>query len=121
MSNKKDNKQREIKHQVWACEGDLFHPIILLTAQQLGLITIDSGIEFEYNETSLANVLEKMFGFKDGWYEKELLEVQKGRFGNQVMHDKHRFFGIERTDKEWLNCGMASDEIKQLMKFGEVL
>lgn len=113
--------KKEVQHQVWVCEGDLFHPIILSTAQQLGLITVDNVDTFEYTPDQLSDVLEKLFGFKNGWYDSEMLISQLGRFGNQVMENKHRYFGNERTDKEWLSCGMASEEIKQIMKFGEVL
>ena len=112
MSN---NKQRIL---VFCTDSDINDQTVKKLATQMGTLT---SVNDEYNEQSLSYVLENLFGFHKGNYEKELIEGgQRTRFGKTV-EDEHRYIGSERLDREWCTSSMASQEAKEVFKFGEVL
>ena len=114
MSNN-NNKQRIL---VFCTDSDINDLTVKKLATQMGVLDKPSK---EYNEQSLSYVLENLFGFHKGNYEKELIEGgQRTRFGKTV-EGEHRYIGSERLDKEWCTSSMASQEAKEVFKFGEIL
>ena len=109
------NKQRIL---VFCTDSDINDLTVKKLATQMGVLDKPSQ---EYNEQSLSYVLENLFGFHKGNYEKELIEGgQRTRFGKTV-EGEHRYIGSERLDREWCTSSMASQEARELFKFGEVL
>lgn len=116
MNNKNYNSKQRIL--VFCTDSDINDPTVKKLATQMGTLT---SVNDEYNEQSLSYVLENLFGFHKGNYEKELIEGgQRTRFGKTV-EGEHRYIGSERLDKEWCTSSMASQEAKEVFKFGEVL
>lgn len=122
----KDSCRRQIV-PVYACQSDTTHPKVLELAKGSGLITearykalIDNevGVKPELLPDELALVLETYFGFKGGIYEiHECHGIQKTRMGKQLAGEL-RYTGEERTDKEWLESGLASREALEFSKYG---
>lgn len=125
----KDNCRRQIV-PVYACQSDTTHPKVLELAKGSGLITearykalIDNevGVKPELLPDELALVLETYFGFKDGICEiHEIHDTQKTRMGKQLAGE-YRYTGEERMDKDWLESGLASTEVKEFSKYGGVV
>ena len=113
-------------NQIWVTSADLYDKKILLTAITIGIVKKErlkeysSYEEFVYTPDELSQVLENIFGFYKGNYHQELIAKQHSRFCG-VVENHHRYFGIERSDKSWLSSGMCSEEMKQIVKFGDVL
>ena len=113
-------------NQIWVTSADLYDKKILLTAITVGIIKKErlkeyaSYEEFVYTSDEVSQVLENIFGFYKGNYSQELIEKQRSRFCG-IVENQHRYFGIERSDKAWLSSGMCSEEMKQIVKFGDVL
>lgn len=116
MSNKSYNSKQRIL--VFCTDSDINDPTVKKLATQMGVLDKPSQ---EYNEQSLSYVLENLFGFHKGNYDKELIEGgQRTRFG-KLVEGEHRYIGSERLDKEWCTSSMASQEAKEVFKFGEIL
>ena len=106
------------KVMVFCTDTDLNDITVKNLAVKLNAI---SSPDEEYTDESLSFVLENLFGFYKGNYEKEFIEGgQRTRFGKTV-EGEHRYIGIERLDKEWCTSGMVSKEALEIYKFGEVL
>lgn len=112
---------------VYASQSDTTHPKVLELANTAGILSnerlealllTEQGVKAELEPIELGEVLEKFFGFKDGICEiHECHGVQKTRFGKQLAGEL-RYTGEERTDKDWLESGMASSEVKEFSKYG---
>ena len=132
MSDKEQHNKKYRKGiSVYACESDIKHQVILDLAQQAGLISKDRydgfidcwlrDIDIELNETELSDILKNFFGFNLGNYEEHLIEgVQKTRFNGEKMGEI-RYIGEERTDRDWIETGLASREAKEICNYGDVL
>lgn len=126
----KENTRRQII-SVFASQSDTTHPKVLELAKESGyiqeeryesLISPPTGVKPELEPDELAQVLENYFGFYKGIVEiHECHGIQKTRFGDKRAGEL-RYCGEERTDKDWLESGMASQEVKDFSKYGgEVL
>lgn len=127
-----DEKQYKKKYHgipVYACLSDTLNPKLLSLAHSAGVLCKErytelmtpSKHEKELTDMELSILLEAYFGFQDGVYEEYIIEGrQKSRFGKDVLGET-RYTGIERTDKDWINTGLASGEAKEISKFGDVL
>lgn len=108
---------------VYVTEDDLQHPVmhkVLLKGNFISEKDIVNG-RINYNEKLLTSVLKKCFGFKDGIYEMEEISRQTNRIGGNIVKNKIRYVGIERQDKSWVESPMASQEVKEIYKWGEPL
>lgn len=108
---------------VYVTECDLQHSVMKKVLLKGGFIEekdIVGGL-IVYNEKTLQTVLRSCFGFKDGEYEIERVSIQKNRIDGLVVKNKNRYVGIERQDKGWVGSEMASQEVKEISKFGEPL
>lgn len=108
---------------VYVTEEDLQHPVMKTVLLKGNFITEKDIVNgrIVYNETLLTNVLKKCFGFKNGIYEMEEISKQTNRIGGDVVKNKNRYVGIERQDKSWVESPMASQEVKEIYKWGEPL
>lgn len=124
---------------VHATESDLLDYVTLSIAKELGLIkeerykllsrsTIEDikggggvdGVSLLLAEEK-ADILEKLFGFCGGNYEEELIEGQQKSRYNRLVSNENRYTGVERMDKEWCEGGMASSQVKEVRKWGQLL
>ena len=117
----KDNKVCSVE-PVYACESDLYHPLVLRLVLINKLLTEDR-IELirggdKYTSEELRIVLENIWGFCRGNFDVEVIGEQRSRFGSFVTGE-NRYMGYERLDKDWVNSKMASDEVKEVYKHGE--
>lgn len=132
---KKKVKEEVIQHRVgvYCTESDLKDDTVAFLAIQCGLIReedytvvekeVDNKIikEFvvsRYTEEAIQAILKNLFGFRDGWYEVEVIDKQKSRLTNKLVTNEKRYTGLEREDKEWVNSRMCSDEMKTAVMFG---
>ena len=122
-----ENKQYRRGISVYACQSDTTHPKVLELAYGAGAITEeryevlskpDKGVRPILEQEELEVILETYFGFKRGVYEvSECHGIQKSRFGKQLAGEL-RYMGEERTDKDWVETGLASREAKEKSKYG---
>lgn len=108
---------------VYVTEDDLQHPVMHKVLLQGNFITEKDIVNGKiiYSEKLLTNVLEKCFGFKNGIYEMEEIKKQTNRIDGATVKNKNRYTGIERQDKSWVESPMASQEVKEIYKWGEPL
>lgn len=137
MTKKKTKgKQSDyIQHRVgvYATESDLKDDTVVFLAVQCGILTpndydiVDVGTDEkpekkivvkDYSEKAIQAILKNLFGFRDGWYEVEVVEKQRTRFGNKIVYNEKRYTGLEREDKDWTSSSMCSDEMKSCLVFG---
>lgn len=138
MTKKKTKgKQNDyIQHRVgvYCTESDLKDETVVFLAVQCGILTpndydiVDAVVGDkrpekkivvkEYSEKAIQAILKNLFGFRDGWYEVEVVEKQRTRFGNKVVYNEKRYTGLEREDKDWTSSSMCSDEMKSCLVFG---
>ena len=129
----KDIKFKNTRRQVvpvYACQSDTTHPKVLELAKGLGMITEaryealvspEKGVRPELTPDELVKVLETYFGFDGGICEThECHGIQKSRFGKQLAGEL-RYTGEERVDKDWLESGLASQEVQEFSKYGGVV
>ena len=112
---------------VYACQSDTIHPKILELAKGAGLVSDERykslcnpsiGVRAELLPEELEGILLNYFGFDMGICEvHECHGIQKSRFGKQLAGEL-RYTGEERTDKEWLDSGLASREVLEFSKYG---
>ena len=122
----KDSCRRQVI-SVYCSQSDTVHPKVLELANAAGLITNErydvltkpeQGSRAELEPDELEKVLENFFGFDKGFCEiHECHGIQTTRFGDKRAGEL-RYTGEERTDKDWLNSGMASQEVKEFSKYG---
>lgn len=108
---------------VYVTEEDLQHPVMHTVLLKGNFITEKDIVNGKiiYNEKLLTDVLKKCFGFKNGIYEMEEIKKQTNRIGGAIVKNKNRYVGIERQDKSWVESPMASQEVKEIYKWGEPL
>lgn len=108
---------------VFCTEADLQHPILINTAKEAGIIPESAivGSRVNYTDELISTVLEKLFGFNRGNYESSVVPKQRTRFTNEIVKDNIRYVGVERQDKDWIECGMASQQVIEVVKYGEPL
>lgn len=122
-----ENKQYRRGIAVYACQSDTTHPKVLELAKGAGAITQeryevlsnpDKGVRPILEPEELEVILETYFGFNKGIYQEyECHGIQKGRFGQRLAGEL-RYTGEERTDKDWVETGLASREAKEKSKYG---
>lgn len=141
MTKKKTKgKQNDyIQHRVgvFATESDLKNSDVAFLAVQCGLIkpenymivdkevgegddkkTVKEIVVTNYTEESIQAILKNLFGFRDGWYEVEVVEKQKTLLTGQIVLNEKRYTGLEREDKAWVSSRMCSDQMKTAVLFG---
>lgn len=114
---------------VWVCETDILSPAIISVAVSVGIVNLEGRNypeNFDYTHDELCMLLEKFFGFQGGFYEVEILPLQKPRFSKEVVENKRRFFGTERSDKDWVKielveAGLCSREMYEMVTYGEIV
>lgn len=133
---KKGNKAQDyIQHRVgvYCTESDLKDETVIFLAVQCGILTpndydiVTGGTDEkptknivvkEYSEKAIQAILKNLFGFRDGWYEVEVVEKQRTRFGNKLVCNEKRYTGLEREDRDWVKSSMCSDAMKTATLFG---
>ena len=125
------NKTRRSVVAVYATELDIKHPTILRMAyiakiipqeQFQKILQVDNQIDIEISPEQLAYILENYFGFSCGEYEEYFIEgSQVTRVTKEVVVGVKRYCGVERVDDDWIESGLASQEAKEINKFGELL
>lgn len=108
---------------VYCSEEDLQHPALVHVAIKSGIVK-ESSYRYGkllYTREELSLILEKILGFKNGEYTEENIKKQRNRFDNNIVKNKNRYTGFERLDKDWVESGMASQEAKEIYKWGEPL
>lgn len=118
-------------NSVWVCESDLYSPAVIKTAICMGLVDKEritsEGVEnFKYTHDELCEVLKHCFGFEKGFYTEEVLPEQRTRITKEIVKDKIRYFGNERSDKDWVKlelveAGLCSREMWEMVNYGEIL
>ena len=104
-----------IQHRVgvFATESDLKNPDVAFLAVQCGLIKPENYMIVEkevgegddkkvvkelivtnYTEESIQAILKNLFGFRDGWYEVEVVEKQKTLLTGQIVLNEKRYTGL---------------------------
>ena len=116
---------------VYATEWDVKHPTILRLAYNANIIPkeqyqkilqVDNRIDIELTNEQLAYILENYFGFSCGLCEEHFIEgSQVTRVTKEVVVGVKRYCGVERVDDDWIESGLASQEAKEINKFGELL
>ena len=125
------NKTRKAVVAVYATELDVKHPTILRLAYNANIVTkeqfqqmlqVDNQSDIELTNEQLAYILENYFGFSYGLYEEHFIEgSQVTRVTKEVVVGVKRYCGVERVDDGWIESGLASQEAKEINKFGELL
>ena len=123
MENKGNYMKSKYQIGVFCTEADLQHPILVQTAVSAGIISSEAVVDgkVSYNDELLSCVLEKLFGFNKGNYESSVVPRQKTRLNGKEVVNNIRYIGVERQDKDWIECGMASPEVVEVVKYGEPL
>lgn len=113
------NKKYEVG--VYITEVDLQQKIVVDTLNKVGLVDkVVDGVAF-YRDDLMPTILEKCFGFQLGDYTVEVVPMQRTRFTGEIVKNKKRYIGLERKDKSWMESPMASQEVKEIYKWGEPL
>ena len=122
------NKKHKQKIPVYVTENDIKNSKILRLAY---LNNIISQVEYEkileddnlvLDSQYMTEILKNFFGFYDGLYEEHFIEgSQVTRVTKEVVVGAKRYCGVERVDDGWIESGLASQEAKEINKFGELL
>lgn len=122
------NKKHKQKIPVYVTENDIKNSTILRLAYLNNLI---SQVEYEkilednnlvLDSQYMTEILKNFFGFADGVYEEHFIEgSQVTRVTKEVVVGVKRYCGVERVDDGWIESGLASQEAKEINKFGELL
>ena len=116
-------KYRKMQVGVFATETDLQHPAVIQTALVSKIISkndIKDG-KVNYNEEQLQDVLEHLFGFEGANYESQVFKQQHTRLTNTLVKNQLRYTGIERQDKDWVISGLCSEQVREIVEYGEPL
>ncbi len=122
------NKKHKQKLPVYVTENDIKNSKILRLAYLNNLI---SQAEYEkilednnlvLDSQYMTEILKNFFGFDDGLYEEHFIEgSQVTRVTKEVVVGVKRYCGVERVDDDWIESGLASQDAKEINKFGELL
>ena len=122
------NKKHKQKIPVYVTENDIKNSTILRLAHLNNLI---SEVEYKkilednnlvLDSQYMTEILKNFFGFEDGLYEEHFIEgSQVTRVTKEVVVGVKRYCGVERVDDGWIESGLASQEAKEINKFGEIL
>ena len=122
------NKKHKQKIPVYVTENDIKNSTILRLAY---LNNIISQVEYKkilednnlvLDSQYMTEILKNFFGFDDGLYEEHFIEgSQVTRVTKEVVVGVKRYCGVERVDDGWIESGLASQEAKEINKFGELL
>lgn len=122
------NKKHKQKIPVYVTENDIKNSKILRLAY---LNNIISQAEYEkileddnlvLDSQYMTEILKNFFGFEGGLYEEHFIEgSQVTRVTKEVVVGVKRYCGVERVDDDWIESGLASEEAKEINKFGELL
>ena len=122
------NKKHKQKIPVYVTENDIKNSTILRLAYLNNLI---SQVEYKkilednnlvLDSQYMTEILKNFFGFEDGLYEEHFIEgSQVTRVTKEVVVGVKRYCGVERVDDGWIESGLASQEAKEINKFGELL
>lgn len=122
------NKKHKQKIPVYVTENDIKNSTILRLAYLNNLI---SQVEYKkiledsnlvLDSQYMTEILKNFFGFDGGLYEEHLIEgSQVTRVTKEVVVGVKRYCGVERVDDGWIESGLASQEAKEINKFGELL
>ena len=122
------NKKHKQKIPVYVTENDIKNSTILRLAYLNNLI---SQVEYKkilednnlvLDSQYMTEILKNFFGFDDGLYEEHFIEgSQVTRVTKEVVVGVKRYCGVERVDDGWIESGLASQEAKEINKFGELL
>ena len=122
------NKKHKQKIPVYVTENDIKNSTILRLAYLNNLIgEVEYKKILENNNLVLdsqymTEILKNFFGFDDGLYEEHFIEgSQVTRVTKEVVVGVKRYCGVERLDDGWIESGLASQEAKEINKFGELL
>lgn len=127
------NKNKTYKQviAVYATEWDIKHPTIMKMAhlsdiiqkdQYQEILQVENQVDVILSDEQIGIILENYFGFNDGLYEEHFIEgSQVTRVTKEVVVGAKRYCGVERVDDEWIESGLASQEVKEINKFGELL
>ena len=122
------NKKHKQKIPVYVTENDIKNSTILRLAHLNNLI---SQVEYKkilednnlvLDSQYMTEILKNFFGFEGGLYEEHFIEgSQVTRVTKEVVVGVKRYCGVERVDDGWIESGLASQEAKEINKFGELL
>ena len=122
------NKKHKQKIPVYVTENDIKNSTILRLAYLNNLIgQVEYKKILEDNNLVLdsqymTEILKNFFGFDGGLYEEHFIEgSQVTRVTKEVVVGVKRYCGVERVDDGWIESGLASQEAKEINKFGELL
>ena len=122
------NKKHKQKIPVYVTENDIKNSTILRLAYLNNLISqaeykkILEDNNLVLDSQYMTEILKHFFGFYDGLYEEHFIEgSQVTRVTKEVVVGVKRYCGVERVDDGWIESGLASQEAKEINKFGELL
>ena len=127
------NKNKTYKQviAVYATEWDIKHPTIMKMAhlsdiiqkdQYQEILQVENQVDVILSDEQIGIILENYFGFNDGLYEEHFIEgSQVTRVTKEVVVGVKRYCSVERVDDDWIESGLASQEAKEINKFGELL
>ena len=122
------NKKHKQKIPVYVTENDIKNSTILRLAYLNNLISqaeykkILEDNDLVLDSQYMTEILKNFFGFDDGLYEEYFIEgSQVTRVTKEVVVGVKRYCGVERVDDGWIESGLASQEAKEINKFGELL
>ena len=122
------NKKHKQKIPVYVTENDIKNSKILRLAHLNNIISqaeykkILEDNNLVLDSQYMTEILKNFFGFEDGLYEEHFIEgSQVTRVTKEVVVGVKRYCGVERVDDGWIESGLASQEAKEINKFGELL
>lgn len=122
------NKKHKQKIPVYVTENDIKNSKILRLAYLNNIISqaeykkILEDNNLVLDSQYMTEILKNFFGFCDGLYEEHFIEgSQVTRVTKEVVVGVKRYCGVERVDDDWIESGLASQEAKEINKFGELL
>ena len=122
------NKKHKQKIPVYVTENDIKNSKILKLAYLNNIISqaeykkIIEDNNLVLDSQYMTEILKNFFGFDDGLYEEHFIEgSQVTRVTKEVVIGVKRYCGVERVDDDWIESGLASQEAKEINKFGELL
>ena len=122
------NKKHKQKISVYVTENDIKNTTILRLAYLNNIISqaeykkILEDNNLVLDSQYMTEILKNFFGFEDGLYEEHFIEgSQVTRVTKEVVVGVKRYCGVERVDDDWIESGLASQEAKEINKFGELL
>ena len=122
------NKKHKQKIPVYVTENDIKNSKIvrldylnnIISQAEYKKIIEDNNLVLD--SQYMTEILKNFFGFDDGLYEEHFIEgSQVTRVTKEVVVGVKRYCGVERVDDDWIESGLASQEAKEINKFGELL